>query len=614
MQDHALDRALATARRAALALLPALALLAGPAQATAAATAAATASGDAAFRAIADDYIDHFYLPEHPSDATQLGVHDYDDRLEDYSHAGIVRQVAGLQRHLRRLEAIDPAGLGLQARDDREMLIAGIRSRLLTLQEIRPLEKNPDSYSSGVTNSAFLIMQREYAPVDERLRHLVARERAMPAALAAARSNLRNPPRIWTEIAIEQLPGAISFFRKDLPLAFEGAKDEALKARFAASNAAVIKALESYQHWLETSLLPRSKGEFRLGADLFRRKLALDEMVDTPLDRLLSIGMADLRRNQAEFARVAAHMEPGKPTAEVLAELGRDVPPAAGLLQAFRDTFDGIRRFIAARDLITVPSEVPPILRETPPFLRATTFASMDTPGPFEAHAQEAYFSVTLPEPAWDAQRVAGFMAQFSYPVISNVTVHEAYPGHYVQGLWIRRNGDRLRQLSYANTYVEGWAHYCEQMMLDEGFGQPGQGGAGAGQDAPGGAQKDARAADMLKLGQLQDALLRDARYVVAIRMHTQGMTVEDAVRFFVDEGYQAKPVGEAEAKRGTGDPLYLYYTLGKLQILKLRADLQAREGAAFTLKSFHDRLMQVGQPPLKIVRRELLGDDSPTL
>jgi uncharacterized protein (DUF885 family) len=594
MQEHTMERA-ATVRRTTLALVSALALLAGHA-------AHAAATGDAAFRAIADDYIDHFYLPEHPSDATQLGVHDYDDRLEDYSHAGIVRQVAGLEKHLRRLESVDPAGLDLQARDDREMLIAGIRSRLLTLQEIRPLEKNPDAYSSGVTNSAFLIMQREYAPLDERLRHLVARERSMPAALAAARTNLRNPPRIWTEIAIEQMPGAISFFSRDLPLAFEGAKDPALRAQFTASNAAVIKALESYQQWLKASLLPRSKGEFRLGADLFRRKLALDEMVDTPLDELLAIGMADLRRNQAEFARVAARMEPGKPTADVLAELGRDVPKADGLLQAFRDTFDGIRRFIAARDLITVPSEVPPILRETPPFMRATTFASMDTPGPFEAHAQEAYFSVTLPEPAWDAKRVAGFMAQFSYPVISNVTVHEAYPGHYVQGLWIRRNGDRIRQLGYANTYVEGWAHYCEQMMLDEGFGQPGQGGT------------DARAADMLKLGQLQDALLRDARYIVAIRMHTQGMSIEDAVRFFVDEGYQATPVGEAEAKRGTGDPLYLYYTLGKLQILKLRADLQAREGAAFTLKSFHDRLMQVGQPPLRIVRRELLGGDSPTL
>jgi len=600
MYLHTMDRAAAVARNTVFALLPALALLAG--LAPRAALAAPTATADAAFRALADDYIDGFYLPEYPSDATQLGVHAWDDRLEDYSRAGVQRRIAGLKKHLKRLESVAPSGLGLQARDDREMLIASIRSRLLTLEEIRPWEKNPDTYSSGVTNSAFLVMQREYAPVDDRLRHLVARERAMPAALAAARSNLRNPPRIWTEIAIEQMPGAIGFFRRDLPLAFDGAKDPALKAEFAASNAAVVEALEAYQQWLQSTLLPRSTGEFRLGADLFRRKLELDEMVDTPLDVLLATGMADLRRNQAEFARVAAHMEPGKPVLEVLAELGRDTPAPDHLLQAFRDTFDGIRQFIAARDLITVPSDVAPILRETPPFLRATTFASMDTPGPFEAHAQEAYFSVTLPEPAWDAQRVAGFMAQFSYPVISNVTVHEAYPGHYVQGLWIRRNGDRIRQVGYANTYVEGWAHYCEQMMLDEGFGQPGQGGT------------DGRAADMLKLGQLQDALLRDARYIVAIRMHTQGMTIEEAVRFFVDEGYQAKPVGEAEAKRGTADALYLYYTLGKLQILKLRADLQAREGAAFTLKSFHDRLMQVGQPPLRIVRRELLGGDSPSL
>ncbi|MFM2288852.1 MAG: hypothetical protein RL684_1995 [Pseudomonadota bacterium] len=559
---------------------------------------------DAAFQAVADDYIDHYYLPAHPSGATQLGVHTYDDRIEDYSRAGLHRQAATLHRYLARLEALPAAGLSQHAGDDREMLINSIRADLLSLEEWRPWEKNPDTYSSSVTNSAYVIMQREYAPADERLRHLVAREHAMPAALAAARVNLKNPPRIWTEIAIEQMPGAIGFFRKDLPQAFEGVQDAALQAQFAASNAAVIKALEAYQQWLKGSLLARSKGDFRLGADLFRRELALDEMVDTPLDQLLATGMADLRRNQAEFARVAGRMEPGKPTAEVLAELGRDVPTPDRLLQAFRETFDGITRFIDARNVITIPAGEPPILRETPPFMRATTFASMDTPGPFEPRAHEAYFSVTLPEAGWDAKRVAGFMSQFSYPVISNVTVHEAYPGHFVQGLWIRSNPDRIRQLLGASTYVEGWAHYCEQMMLDEGFGQP----------APGSGAAGTRAADLLRLGQLQDALLRDARYIVAIRLHTQGMSLEDAVKFFVDEGYQSHEVGEAETKRGTADALYLYYTLGKLQIMKLRADVQAREGAAFTLKSFHDRLMQLGQPPLRIARREMLGSDSPTL
>lgn len=245
---------------------------------------------------------------------------------------------------------------------------------------------------------------------------------------------------------------------------------------------------------------------------------------------------------------------------------------------------------------------MPPILRESPPFMRATTFASMDTPGPFEPKADEAYFNVTLPDPKWDAARTAGFMAQFNYPVISNVAVHEAYPGHYIQFLWMHKLDDRVRKMVGASSNAEGWAHYCEQMMLDEGFGQPGHGGT------------DARAADMLRLGQLQDALLRNARYIVGIRMHTQGMSIEDAVKFFVEEGYQSKEVGEAETKRGTGDPTYLYYTLGKLQILKLRADMENKLGRSFSLQEFHDGFMRQGFPPIRIVRRAMLGDDSPTL
>ena len=242
------------------------------------------------------------------------------------------------------------------------------------------------------------------------------------------------------------------------------------------------------------------------------------------------------------------------------------------------------------------------MVRETPAFMRATTFASMDTPGPFDTVAQEAYLYVTLPDPAWDAARAENFMSEFSFPVISNTAVHEAYPGHYIQFLWMHRVDDRVRKLLGANSNSEGWAHYCEQMMLDEGFGQPGVGAA------------DEQQSRLLRLGQLRDALLRDARYIVGIKLHTGQMTLEQASDFFVKQGYQPRDAGEVETKRGTSDPTYLYYTLGKLQILKLRSDLQAREGAAFRLKDFHDAFMQQGFPPIKLVRRALLQDDSPTL
>jgi uncharacterized protein (DUF885 family) len=578
-------------------------LLAGLFLATAAAQAAAPVVGDdAGLARLADEYVDSYLFPTHPDIATHIGIHSYDDKLEDFSRAGMRREIRTLEGYERRLDAVAPAGLGEHAQGNRALLLSDVRSRLLTLQTIRPWEKDASYYTTSITDAAYSIMQRSFALPAERLRLLIARERAMPAALASARRNLKNPPKIYTEIALEQFPGILGFFRDDLPSAFREVGDAALQMEFSRSNAAVIAALENYATWMKRELLPRSHGDFRLGEEVFRRKLQYDEMVETPLDRLLEIGMADLRRNQAEFARVAKELEPAKPTAQVLADLGADQPAPARLLDAFRADFDGLIDFLDRRQIITVPSKLRPILQETPPFMRATTFASMDTPGPYETRATEAYFNVTIPEKNWTAERTAGFMRQFNYSVISSIVVHEAYPGHYVQFLWMHQIDDRVRRLFGASSNAEGWAHYCEQMMLDEGYGQP---GAGA---------RDARQALELRLGQLQDALLRNARYVVGIRLHRGDMSFDEAVKFFVDEGYQSREVGEVETKRGTGDPTYLYYTLGKLQLLKLRADVQARQGAAFNLREFHDSFMRQGYPPLAIVRRAMLHDDSPTL
>ena len=562
------------------------------------------APGDAALMQLADDYIDHYYFPTNPSAATEAGVHRYDGQLEDYSRAAVGRQIRQLQAYEQRLAAVDPASLSERVAGDRELLLSSVRSELLTLRTIRPWQNNPDTYPSGIAASAFVIMERSYAPPAQRLRALIERERLMPAALEQARANVRNPPEIYTRIALEQLPGTIGYFQTDLPSAFADATDPALQARFHAVNGAVIAALKRYQAWLQSQLLPRSHGDFRLGADTYSAKLLYDEMVDTPLDRLLEIGHADLERNQQAFERVAHELEPGKTTAEVLAELADDHPAPGQLLDTFRATFDGLIAFIHEHHIITVPTDTRPTLEETPPFMRATTFASMDTPGPFESVGQEAYFNVTLPDPSWDRQRVDGFMAQFAYPLISNVAVHEAYPGHYVQFVWMHQLDDRVRKLFGASSNAEGWAHYCEQMMLDEGFGQ-------AGPDADPATQRRAR---LLRLGQLQDALLRDARFIVGISMHTGRMTPAQAIDFFVEQGYQSREVGETETKRGTADPTYLYYTLGKLQILKLRADVAARQGAAFDLQHFHDDFMRQGWPPIKLVRRALLQDDSPTL
>lgn len=555
-----------------------------------------------AFVSASDAYLDEVYFPYQPTLGTLTGYHQYDAKLEDLSHKHIDAEIAALHGFEKRIDAIAPDGLDQTTRADRALVLANIHGTLLTLEVIRGWEKNPDSYSGAISNAAFSLMERKFAPPEDRLRSLIAREKLMPQTLADARDNLKNPPKVYTEIAIEQLPGIVTFFEHDVPLAFADAKDAGLNTEFAASNAKVIEALKAYEDWLKTELLPRSKGEFRIGADTFSKKLAYDEMVDTPLDKLLEIGTADLNKNKAEFNRIAKELEPDKDPRAVLEELGQNHPAPDRLLQSFRETFDGLIHFIRTKNIVTIPSEVRPILEETPPFMRATTFASMDTPGPFEQHATEAYFNVTLPEPSMTPAEVEGFMHAFNVGTVISTAVHEAYPGHYVQFLWVPKAPSRVRKLLGASSNAEGWAHYCEQMMLDEGYGQP---GAGA---------KTERDAKFLRLGQLQDALLRDARFVVGIKMHTGQFTIDDAIDFFEKEGYQSHETGVVETKRGTSDPTYLYYTLGKLEILKLRADLRKKQGKAFSLQKFHDAFLSQGYPPIKIVRQAMLGDDSPTL
>ncbi len=540
-----------------------------------------------------------------PSQATQLGLHQYDPQLEDYSAANVQREIAALHDWERKISAIDASALDQEPAADREILLNQIKSQLLQLEVIRGWEKNPDSYSSGITGSIFSLMERPYAPVNTRLHAAIAREKLMPQVFAAARANLKNPPKIYTEIALEQIDGLVSFFQHDVPEAFAAADDTQAKADFAKSNAAVVAALQSYAQWMKTDLLPRSNGDFRYGADTFAKALAYNEMVDTPLDRLLQIGLDDLHKNQAEFARVAKQIDPTKTPQQELAELATMHPTPDHLLGAFHDRFASEIAFIHAKNIITIPSTVEPTLEETPPFERATTQASMDPPGPFETHSTKALFNVTLPDPRWTEQRKNDYLAAFNVGTIVSTSVHEAYPGHYVQFLYQPQFPSTIRKVIGANTYIEGWAHYCEQMMLDQGYNAVGVGA------------KDERESNLIRLGQLQDALLRDARFVVAIRMHTGvggALTTAQAEDFFVTEGYQARPIAEVETKRGTSDALYLYYTLGKLEILKLRADLMAQQGAAFSLREFHDALMKQGPAPLKVVRKAMLHNDSPVL
>jgi uncharacterized protein (DUF885 family) len=555
----------------------------------------ATASAPArSYAQLVDAYFND-YFANNPTQATGVGFHQHDAKLEDFSLAHHQAYQRMLQKYLTEFAALDARKLSQADRDDRDLLVNNIKAQLLEEQRIQMWRRNPDIYSSTVTGSIFALIKRNFAPAEERMRSVIAREQQTPAALQQARRVLSNPPRIYTEIAIEQLPGNIEFFQSTVTDALKDVQDQELRRRFEQSNAGVIAALKDYQKFLQDDLLARSRGNFAIGPQNYKLKLAYEEMVDIPLDRLLKIGYAQLHKDQQSFAETARKIDPSKKPLEVLAEVEKDHPSAQELIPSAQKMLDGLRQFLVDHKIITVPGGAQATVVETPPFMRATTFASMDTPGPYEEKAGEAYYNITLPDPSWPGAKQEEYLQGYNYPLTSNVSVHEVWPGHYTQFLWVKNNPQlsKVRKLLSASTNSEGWAHYSEQMVLDEGYGNG-----------------DPR----LRLAQLTDALLRDCRYIVGLRMHTQGMTMDQSKEFFVKEGYQQPVVGEMETKRGTSDPTYLYYTLGKLEILKLREDYRRKMGGKFSLQEFHDRFIKSGSPPIKIVRREMLGDNSPVL
>jgi uncharacterized protein (DUF885 family) len=550
-------------------------------------TAANPEAGDAAFDRLAHEVVVD-YLRRNPTEATSLGVHEYDNRLEDDSPTARSEAAHAYRAFRARLDAIAPDTLSGGRQLDRDVLIHRLDGELLRLEVIRPWATDPDLYSSGLTAAAYAIITREFAPPPVRLRALLGRLRAMPRALQDARRNLVNPPRAATEIAIEQIDGNTDFFRTDVPQAFGRIDNPVRRHALETASAAVVAALVDYKAWLQQTLLPQSNGAFAYGAETYRARLWDDEMIDTPLDDLLAIARADLAKNQAAFVETARLIDPDAAPAEVLAGLQRDHPAPGDLVETTQNELDAILDFILDHHIVTVPDAEGVEVQETPPFLRATTSASIDIPGPFETVATDAYYSVTMPDPSWPQAEQDAFMAQWYPAMISNVSVHEVWPGHYLQFLYAKQFPSEVRKVFSASTNVEGWAHYSEQMMLDQGFhaGDP-----------------------RYRMAQLQDALLRDVRFVVGIEMHTKGMSPAEAQRLFEVDAYQPAPVARSEVKRAITDATYGYYTMGKLMIQKLAADDRAKQGAEFTLQGFHDAFVKLGPLPLPLIRRAMLGE-----
>jgi uncharacterized protein (DUF885 family) len=541
--------------------------------------------------ALAEQYLQGFYA-FNPTQATALGLHQYDSALESRSPDAVAQEVRRLRGALAELSRIHEWMLSADERYDYLVLQSHARAQLLELEDIRMWRRNPNVYNALVAASIDNILKRNYAPIEQRLDAFLARERQIVRLLGEARANLDAPPRIYTETAITETRGSVEYFARVVPQLIEraggGRLSAARRAEINAANENVLAALRDFALWLERELLPRSTGDFSVGAENFRRKLLYEEMIDAAPAQLLRDGEAELRRTQDEMRALAEEVSPGRGVVPALELLAREHPSAGGLVGETRATLDRIRAFVRAKEILTPPARENLSVAETPEYARAVGFASMDTPGAFERVATEAFLYVTPPDPAWDARRREehlSFYNSYASPIIS---IHEVYPGHYYQMLAARSAGSRVRAVLGSASFMEGWAHYCEQMMLDEGFG--------------GNNPK-------LRLAQMQLALLRLCRYLVSLRMHTQGMTYEQGTEFFVREGYQARANAEREARRATLDPTYLVSTLGKSEIMKLREEWRRQMGASFRLGEFHDRLLSYGAPPIRVVRMALLGD-----
>jgi hypothetical protein len=544
-----------------------------------------SAAGDS-FSRFVDDYFESrfAYLPTQGTDA---GLHQYDQKLEDRSRARIEARNAELKSLLARLQAFDRSKLTPEEAIDAEALDGEIRGRLLDSETLRTWEHNPMGYAGLPGNSADVLIKRDFAPAAERLRSLVAREKLMPAVYAAGKANLVNPPKEFTDLAIRIAKGSAGYFAGTVASWAKQAagEDASLWKEFEQANGLLISATRDFAAWLESDLLPRSKGSYAIGAENFLAKMKYDEMVEMPLADLLAKGEAQLAKDHAAFVDTARKIDPSKTPAQVMKALSDEHPSESDLIPAVARSVENARRYLVEKNLVTIPSEVRPRVEETPPFARSGSFASMDTPGAFETKATEAFYYVTPVEKEWDAKHKEEHLRLYNPYVVSMIDVHEVWPGHYLQFLYAPRFPTKTRKLVFCGTNAEGWAHYAEQMMVDEGFG--------------GGDPK-------YRLAQLQEALLRDCRYVVGIKLHTQGMTVEEGARVFVEKGFQEPANAYEEARRGAYNPTYLYYTLGKLLIQGLRDEYRAKTGAS--LKQFHDAFVAQGGLPIPLVRRILLG------
>jgi hypothetical protein len=536
-----------------------------------------------------DSYVNEFieaYFGAHPDFAVRAGRHEFDGKLPDWSAEGLVREIKRLHTEKVRVAGFQDSALSERQRFEREYVGSVIDSDLFWLESAEWPMRCPQFYADAIDPDVYV--SREYAPIDQRLKAYTAYAKAVPTAIEQIRKNLRTPlPKTFVNIGHTTYGGLISFYEKDVPAIFASVKDDQLQKDFKEANDGAIKAMKDIDGWFK-SQEAGATSDFALGAEKFSEMLKATERVDVPLSELAEIGRRDLDRNLAALKEACATFAPGVSIIECVAK-AQSHKPTGGPVEMARKQLGDLKSFILEKKVVTIPGTEEAKVAEAPAY-RRWNFAYINIPGPYEKGLPSVYY-IAPPDPAWSQKEKDAYVPGVGSLLFTSA--HEVWPGHFLQFLHANRSSSKLGQLFVGYAFAEGWAHYTEEMMWEAGLGN-------------GEAE--------MHIGQLLEALLRNVRFVSAIEMHTGKMTVEESEKMFLEQGYQDAANARQQAARGTFDPAYLNYTMGKLMIRKLRADWTASRGGKQAWQPFHDEFLKYGGPPIPLVRKAMLPGDTGSL
>jgi hypothetical protein len=545
------------------------------------------------FAAIVDAYLDRFAV-YHPSIAAGNGLHGHDGELEDFSAASIAAELKWLRATRQTLGSVDVVRLTADERVDHRILEGIIDGWLLDLDTVRTWTRNPMIYATAIADGVHNLMTMESSAAPARMQQVVTKLRRVPALLSAARTNIREPPRVFVERAAVMFRGIGDLLNRDLALAFADVNDPALQASMRSAADAARIAVDQYATELETTTLTAATGNYVIGTANVEARYRAEELIDTPAATLLAIGERELTTTQAAFTAAAARVDSRRPPLDVWRDVLNDHPQRGAVVPAAQKIVDQLFAFIRERHLIDLPASERVIVEAAPAY--DFGLASMHSSPPLEPHPVTSFYYITDAQADWPMERQNAWLQKFNYATLTDITAHEVAPGHYVHSLFMRRTPGKIRRIwiglnpfPQPSSGQDGWAHYAEQLISDEGF---------KGDDP------------RYRLAQTSEALTRICRLIAGVRLHSGEWSIERAAQLFETEAHLPAPAARQEAVRGTYDPTYGGYFLGKMAALKLRRDVAAARGQAFNLREFHERVMSNGIAPWPAHRQLLLPGD----